>query len=206
MPMSTVDWTEIAQQWLAEHDPEGADLWKQTKDTLTLIGWAEEEVARAQAQHPAEADLLHHSLMLLQPQELRGVRTEMVFRGHARELLSRVASGADTRPGTAAEVCCLLLAAATRAPLTTTAVGLLFRMWAKAFPEVPMPGGDQGEHYEAIRAGKIDDAEAQARRGLAVAERRAQNPKKQFPCCGKHHGVQVECRFAEPPATFYRPA
>src|SRR5260370_14792490 len=71
---------------------------------------AEDEIAQAAAGHPQAADALFHSFRLLLPAfEAKAWHTEFVLRAHCRELLERVASGQDTRPGTNAE--CLLAVA-----------------------------------------------------------------------------------------------
>ena len=85
--------------------------------------YAADEIERAQARHRSGADRIWHSFGLLTPAHDR-MATEFVYRSHCRELLNRVAAGQDTRPGTAAELCCALSDASTVAPLTTTAAGL----------------------------------------------------------------------------------
>jgi hypothetical protein len=60
--------------------------------------------------------------------------TEFIWRGHARELLERVADGADTQPGTAAE-CCIAMAEVVRAiSLHGAAADFYFWMASYAFP------------------------------------------------------------------------
>jgi hypothetical protein len=98
------------------------------------------------------------------------VGTEFVYRSHFREILDRVAEGVDTRPGTAAEVCCLCREISLVAPLRSSAIGLYLRMWAAAFPDKP-DDADRGRHYEALRRSSIDELEALARRKLTVPER-----------------------------------
>jgi hypothetical protein len=78
------------------------------------FGWiaiADAEVRLAQARHPGQADLVYHAWPLLsRPHWLP--RVPFVYAGYVRELLDRVATGQDTRPGTAAEVaaaCSLVL-------------------------------------------------------------------------------------------------
>jgi hypothetical protein len=101
--------------------------------TLEQIEWAESEITAAISRHPAQGDLLYHGFGLLVPTH-RLMATEFVSRSHYRELLDRLATGKDTRPGTAAEICCALSEASLAAPLNSTAAGLYFRTWETAFP------------------------------------------------------------------------
>jgi hypothetical protein len=67
-------------------------------------GWAEDEIKRAIAGHPEAASDLWHSLRLLMPTVASsGQGQGFVVRGHDRELLDRIAAGADPRLGTVAE-------------------------------------------------------------------------------------------------------
>ena len=169
-------------------------------DTTNLLAglfeqmdWAEEEIRRTARRHRRHTDMLFHCFLLLTPTDaLMG--TEFVYRSHCRELLRRVLSGEDTRPGTAAEVCCALSAASTVAPFTSPASGLYFRMWAQAFPEQPNFGADRLEHHEALEASVIDDLETTLRGKLAVPTRQLGTPE----CGGRHHGTPVACRYHTP--------
>jgi hypothetical protein len=156
---------------------------------------AEEEITRAQREHPGMWDVLYHSFSLLTPTHDR-MSTGFVFRAHCRELLTRVMNGEDTRPGTTAEVACMMSDMSKLAPFTTAATGLYFRMWEKAgFP--PLPGNENGEildlsHYEAIAGSRIDDHEALARKKLSQPDRRLSIGE----CGGWHHGHPApRCRF-----------
>lgn len=73
--------------------------------------------------HPAERDVLDHSNSLLKPTH-KLMSTEFVFRSHRRELLERLIIDADTRPGTAAEACCICCYISLRTPLNSPACGL----------------------------------------------------------------------------------
>ena len=66
------------------------------------MSWAEDEIAQAQTRHPDKADTIYHSFALLSGGEASArMGVEAVYRAHARETLERVATGQDTRPGTA---------------------------------------------------------------------------------------------------------
>lgn len=153
--------------------------------------WAEDEIEKARARHPRHADRIFHSFLLLTPTHER-METEFVYRSHARELLDRVAAGADTRPATAAEICCAMLEVSLRTPLKSAAMGLYLRMWqAAGFPEIS-EFTEFSRHHEALEQTTIDDHEQFARRKLAVADRRL-GP---IDCAGRHHGEDVDCVYA----------
>lgn len=159
------------------------------------IGWGEDEIARAIRRHPGHRDVLWHAFKLLSPRELgTGIYTEFVYRSHAAELLERVASAADTRPATAAELVVVCGEASHKAPMHSAGAGLYFRMWLKAFPNHPLTSehAAQQVHYEKLFAASIDEMEAELRRKVADPDRRMGDKV----CEGKHHGEPVECRFA----------
>jgi hypothetical protein len=172
-------------------------------DSLGLAGIfermdiAEEEIATARQRHPAASDQLYHSFRLLTPTHDR-MEYEPVYRAHCRELLDRVAAGADTRPGTAAEVCCALHDVSLATPLRSSATGLYFRMWLAAgfptFPELVT----SSNHHEGLEGSRIDDHEQETRRRLADPTRTL-DP---IECCGMHHGERVMCIFAPAPTLF----
>lgn len=158
--------------------------------TLEQIEWAESEIGAAIARHPAQGDLLYHGFGLLIPTH-RLMVTDFVSRSHFRELLDRLATGQDTRPGTAAEVCCACADASLVAPLTSTAAGLYFRMWESAFPDLP-PVTDRTQHHEALEGSSIDALEATSRRTLAREDRIVGD----ISCTGMHQGAVVPCTYA----------
>lgn len=170
------------------------ELLDATTDALAPVfnqmEWGEDEIRKAQQRHPHAADALHHSFALIRPTNDR-MNTEFVYRGHCRELLNRVARGEDTRPGTAAEVVIAMCEAAKAAPLIETGYGLIFRMWAEAFPDQQELTDDR-EHREKLHGSSIDDAEAQTRTKLAVSDR-VLGP---IECTGWHHGERVACSYA----------
>ncbi|MBG0568803.1 hypothetical protein [Actinoplanes aureus] len=127
---------------------------------------AEEEITKAVRTYPHAEAHIQKSFTLLRPADLDLLRSTDVYRAHCRELLHRVATGADTRPGTAAECCLALAEISRRVPLNTSAAGLYARMWKQAgLPQAPL--ADAAEHYEAITATTIDEFEAQLRSKLA---------------------------------------
>ncbi len=179
----------------APNDPVSSLLYNLTGtlgDDLLQIDWAEAEIAQAMARQPAHRDAIFHSYSLLRPTH-RFMMTEFVYRSHCRELLERVATGADTRPGTAAEVCCLCANISQQVPFSAAAAGLYLRMWATAFPDHPL-GTERGQHHEALYKTRIDDLESEARHKLRVDHRALTSVS----CEGFHHGEPVACTFSRP--------
>lgn len=96
---------------------------------------------------------------------------EFAYRGHARELLDRVAKGEDTRPGTAAEAAIVMAEVAKKLPLHGASAGFYHRMWGQAFPDHPV-WEDASVHYEALYKQAVDDIERDVRRKLTIRSRR----------------------------------
>lgn len=134
------------------------------ESTMTIMGWGEDHIEKFSRAHPEHADRLWHSFTLIRPTlDLMG--SEIVYRAHCTEIIERVISGEDTRPGTSAECCIACCETSQLAPLTTAATGLYFRVWAKA--GLPPIDEHTREHYEAIKAEVIDEHERHLRRKLA---------------------------------------
>lgn len=165
-----------------------SDLTSTVDVAVNQIEWAEDEIRNATSRQPSDGDLLYHSFPLLRPTH-KLMTTEFVYRSHCKELLERLVDDTDTRPGTAAEVCCLCSDMSQIAPFRTPAAGLYFRMWSAAFPDKLIDGKLQ--HYEALEGSNIDDLEATARRKLAVTDRKL----CKVTCSGRHHGETIQCKF-----------
>lgn len=179
--------SEIQQdETLVELMPE---LMSSLNGIFRQIEWAEDEIRNAASRHPSDGDLLHHSFPLLRPTH-KLMTTEFVYRSHCKELLARLVDGADTRPGTAAEVCCMCSDLSQIAPFRTSAAGLYFRMWSAAFPDKLIDG--RLKHYEALEGPNIDDLEATARRKLGVPDREL----GKLSCSGRHHGETIQCKYS----------
>lgn len=160
--------------------------------TLTAIDRADEEIARAQREHPEHADRLWHSCKLMRPTHPLLYR-EQLHRAHVRELLARVVAGGDTRPGTAAE--CLIACCQTslQAPLNTAAHGLYLRMWRLAgLPEID----PDGEHYEARYGPSIDELDHLARGRLRVPSRQLPKRIEHCPGCPDWRGTTEQLTLA----------
>lgn len=161
---------------------------------MDAVEWAEEEIAAACARHPADADRIWHvGLALFSVGAHEHLLLERLYRAHCRELLARAVAREDTRPGTAAEVICLLRYTSLISPLTSAATALYMRMYqAVGLPEIP-EFADALIHYEAIKGSIIDDHEAEARRKLTVRDRVVPTD---VTCSGQHHSEWVACSYA----------
>jgi hypothetical protein len=186
---------------LNENAPSAKDIETLVNETLGEISgylgaieWAEEEITAACARHPADADRIWHvGLALFSVGAHEHLLLELLYRAHCRELLARVVAREDTRPGTAAEVICLLRYTSLLSPLTSAATALYMRMYqAAGLPEIPK-FADMLIHYEAIKGSIIDDHEAEARRKLTVRDRVVPTD---VTCSGQHHGEWVACSYA----------
>jgi hypothetical protein len=139
------------------------DIQQSVEPILRALSWAEDEIEAAQRRRPDTADRIGRGFRLLRPTFPR-MSNESVYRSHCRELLDRVASGDDTRPGTAAECGIALAETSRRVPLRTSAVGLYTRI--RRLAGLPPIEPNRGAHYEALFGTVIDDHEAWLRRKL----------------------------------------
>jgi hypothetical protein len=171
------------------------EIFAETTPIFAAMEWAEEEIAAAQRRHPHQADAIWHTFKILTPRDIGpGMGPEFVYRGFARELLDRVAAGADLRPATAAEVLLVLVDTSLQAPMHGPGAGLYFRMWQKAFPDHPMTvvHAEHQVHYERLHGDQIDQFEADLRHRLRDPDRQIGD----IDCCGRHNGEPVNCAFA----------
>jgi hypothetical protein len=167
----------------------------ETSSVFAAMEWAKAEIAAAIGRHPGQADVLYHAFSVLMPRHVGpGMGTEFVYRGHVRELLNRVAAGADLRPATAAEICLALSKVSQLAPMHGAGAGLYFRMWLAAFPGHPVTAdqADNQSHYEHLHGPQIDELEQTMRHKVADQHRQLGD----IECQGRHHGEDVSCRVA----------
>lgn len=161
---------------------------------LVPVGWREDEIVTAIGRHPeAENDLWHSNRIVLPGILSAAWGTEFVFRGHAREILERVAAGEDTRPGTAAECCIAMSAVSMAVPLHGAAAGFYLRMWRQAFPGHLAFDAELADHYEVAHGPGMDRHERYVRRRLRVPGRRL-DPAR-IECDGEHRGKPVSCKY-----------
>ncbi|MEU8001600.1 hypothetical protein AB0B66_10605 [Catellatospora sp. NPDC049111] len=164
---------------------------------MNAMAWTDAEIDTAAAAAPSHADIFFHSFGLLRPgPQLAAVMTsELVIRSHARELLARLSTGADTRPATAVELFVALHHTGRRVPLHGAAAGLYFRLLLSAFPGQSATAGlaDRQGHYESLYRDRIDDLEEDLRRRFTDAHRTL---AATITCTGRHHGDLVACRYA----------
>jgi hypothetical protein len=164
-------------------------------DVFASMDWADDEIEQASHLHPDQADALYHAFSLLRPRDLAtSMGVEFVYRSHVRELLERIATGADTRGPTAAELCLVCAQISLKVPLHGAAAGLYLRLWLRAFPDRPITPAQAAEqvHYERLHGPQIDEYEAGLRRKATDPGRRLVD----IVCAGRHHGTKVACRYA----------
>jgi hypothetical protein len=161
---------------------------------LTCVAWAEESIIAAIELHPsAENDLFHAFTLLVPSLRSQAWSQEFIFKGHARELLERVAKGDDTTLGTAAECAIAMSAVSKVVPLHGPATGFYLRVWAKAFPDKRLwPEGET--HSEGLYRDQIDEHERYVRAKLRQPSRRV-DPVA-ITCDGAHWGQPVTCKYA----------
>ncbi|MGV9840046.1 hypothetical protein ACWDUL_38435 [Nocardia niigatensis] len=160
---------------------------------LEQMEWAEQEIAAAARRHRRAADLLFHSRDLLRPTHDLMDR-EPVYRAYCRELLDRVAVGADTRPATAVELLLVASAASVAAPLDSIGVGLAVRWWqACGLGELTPDLAEVSGYYDALAGASIDAADTALRHR---ARRDARVLPAVIDCNAIHYGRMARCRFA----------
>jgi hypothetical protein len=136
--------------------------------TLDQCAWADEEIEAAQLRHDErDRGPLWRSFSLLRPTHDRPW-PELVYRTHCRELLDRVATGADTRPATDAEKLAVLSAASQAAPLNGGAETLYLRLGTRHFPGIFAGAGEvlDIQAYEKVHGSRADEYEAQLTKKL----------------------------------------
>jgi hypothetical protein len=147
---------------LTRLDPQFRGLFDEIDSALDRCFWAEEEIEAAQLRH-GERDRgpLWRSFRLLRPTHDRSW-PELVYRIHCRELLDRIAAGADTRPATDAEKIAVLSGASQTAPLNGGAETLYLRLGSRRFPEIFAGAGEvlDIDAYEKVHGSRADEYEA----------------------------------------------
>lgn len=175
-----------------------ADLFNETRSVVAgamqLVEWAEDEIAETCAQHPAQADDLHHAFSLLVP-TADVMRTEFVYRSHCQELLGRVVRGEDTRPPTNAELAAACCEASLAGPLKPGGFTVYMRAFKRAFPDKAGHLDDAVDPYEYVTGSEADVLERGLRSKLTDKDRVIRNPS----CSGRHHGEPApNCRYYKP--------
>lgn len=136
------------------------------------MAWCEEEIESAKARHPEASERIWASFKLLHAQSPL-MDQEVVYRGHCRELLDRVAAGEDTREATNAEMAGVLSQFSLEHPLNAAASTLYMRVFVRAFPDKSGLAFDARDlkHEERMHGSEADDLERQLRRKARVADR-----------------------------------
>ena len=117
---------------------------------------AEEEIVKAQQQHPSKARLLRNSFLACHTPLIPPLpHLDPLYRAHIRQLLAMIAEGQDVDRPTLAEASVMTLAVAEKAPPLTELVLLITsdRDTAEAYGLEPVPAPPHiGEHlWPALR-------------------------------------------------------
>ncbi|MFE5853172.1 hypothetical protein ACFQ61_08120 [Streptomyces sp. NPDC056500] len=136
------------------------------------IALAEEEIEKAQARHEepkpplgerGQGPIWNSFGLLRWPHDEPAA--EELYRAHCREILDRVASNRDTRPGTDAELIVVIRKATLAAPVKSGAACLYFRLFNRALPKFASSIADEIDvaAYEKVHGRIADDYEAELR-------------------------------------------
>lgn len=147
------------------------------KDTHDALGnifermeLAEDEIAQAMKEDPANAELYNGSFKLLAPTPT--LISDLLYQRHVQEMLYRVVEGLDTRPGTDAEVLGALSEGSHMAPMNTAALLAYAKMFRQCFPDLEdeakaLQDAAGRERYP----GSVDELIATVRKKLAMKDR-----------------------------------
>jgi hypothetical protein len=132
------------------------------------LGWALEEIEAARVRHnqpdPETSTIKARGLRAVKQASLLG--SETLFRLHCREILDRIAAGADLGPGTDAEMIRILRDYPKDLPMPPGAATLYFRLVARRFPEIFAEGGVDLASYESEHGSTADAYETRLREKL----------------------------------------
>jgi hypothetical protein len=139
------------------------------------MGWAEDEIAKAQDRHREQGrGALWNSFRLLSPTHPR-LRYERLYRAHCHELLERMAGGQDTTQATDAEMLAVLGDIGDATPLSSAGECLYLRILQRRFPDVWAAVEEVMDltAYERIHGNRADDREEELRNKLRRQDRTA---------------------------------
>jgi hypothetical protein len=157
----------------AARDVLGAPVFNAIEGAFRRMEHAEEEIAAAKRRFPEHAERIHRSFLLLCPSDVLMSAAETLYRLHCRELLERVAGGADTRAATKAELVALLADLSLDAPLDRSATLLYWQTFSALMPDDAAKlrcdiGAVAADSYDESCA---QDLERKLRRKLRVSTR-----------------------------------
>lgn len=104
-------------------------------NTFRRMDIAEQEIARAQRQHPKHKDRIFPLFRHLCPTPPLAHVIDEIYRSHCRELIERSVQHEDKKPGTEAEVLGFLSQASLEAPLARIPSLLYQQLFADLLPE-----------------------------------------------------------------------
>jgi len=137
-------------------------------DAFRKMGVAEEELAAAAERYPRETweRVNDVAFALLCPNDLLRTKSDDVYAAHCRELIDRVAAGASDRAlaeATDAECLALVMAQATKAPLTREYAALAHRLFCKLLGDKVARLLEVEDDYREAWPGELDELLSEAR-------------------------------------------
>lgn len=156
-------------------DELGGRSWSAIQRSFERMKIAEEEITRASRlrsnSSPERRARIQRTFSVLCPPEQLALKSDDVYRSHARELVRRAAADEDCRPGTDAEVLCCMLDCSLAAP-PTALVGLACaRLFERVFGR-SIGGELSAEPWPGAVAELVEDL----RRKIAVPNRKLKDP------------------------------
>lgn len=143
--------------------------WQQIRKAFSNMAIVEDEIATYKVKYPEKVTHLHRAFLACgDVDSAMYALCDSVFLSHVREILERVATGKDLRPGTRAELLTLLHSFSLKTPLTADSFLLYKRLFEATVG--PLDAGDYnpGESY----AGAIDELERIMVKKLTKKERK----------------------------------
>lgn len=139
-------------------------------DAFTAMGWAEDEIEAAQRRHgeTGRGPIWRQGFAAVRNTNL--IWSERLYRAHCREILNRIPTGSDLRPGTDAEIINEVRQASLRSPMQPGFDCLYFRLFARCLPELRVTAGitdDVLSSYERLHGSAADDHERYLRGKLS---------------------------------------
>lgn len=115
--------------------PDGDGFWARVSNVFDRMTIAEDEIKKAQAQHPEHSDRIWGSFKILCASQLSRY-PDVIYRAHCVELLDRVAEGVDTTLGTKAEVMIVCAQASLAHPPSPVTASLYAQLFSEIFPDL----------------------------------------------------------------------
>jgi hypothetical protein len=112
------------------------ELRQSTMGIFEKMEIAEYEIEKGMRRHPDRADIIYKdSFKYLCPSSRPD--NELLYRGHCREIIERIATSSDPRLATAAELLIPFSEASLMSPLTTVGTYIYYKLFIQCFGKAP---------------------------------------------------------------------